>query len=522
MSHLSHDTVSAFLAGVLSPTESESVETHLDQCDDCRRLVSEVVRQRRGTHASLGSTDVVPVGTILPAAIGDVIDGRYRIVQLLGVGGMGCVFEAHQVHLNQRVALKFILPSMVTEASAVGRFMREARAAARLRTPHVCHVLDLGTLATGTPFLAMEFLEGETVEQRLGREGPFSVPLAVRVVFEVIDALAEAHGIGVIHRDLKPANLFFARAPTGVEVVKVLDFGIAKSVHPDIEHGLASTAASMVLGSPQYMAPEQLVPGTPADHRADIWSLGCVMYQLLTGVVPFNGQTLVDLMYAIQRHPFEPVRVRRPDVPPALEAVVHRCLAKSPSQRPQTVQALREALFAAVDAPAPGGPAALAATVLSAATVAASAPTQLSAPKRRASSPVGQALAPKRLPWVIAISLSLIMLGAAAVLIARELRGASVAAMVPPSPLAPVATTAKAEPTKPPPTLTPQALPSEAEPGPKTAASAVARVPDSDSTAKPTAPTLPSAGAPKPTSKAKKPLGKGIPAAPDELLDERR
>jgi len=339
MSHLSHDTVSAFLAGVLPVAEADSVELHLDGCDDCRRLVSEVVRQRRGgTHASLSTTDQLPMGTVLPAAIGDVIDGRYRIVQLLGVGGMGCVFEAHQLHLNQRVALKFILPSMVTESSAVGRFLREARAAARLVTPHVCHVLDLGTLPSGTPFLAMEYLEGETVEQRLLREGPFPVTLAVRAVNEVLDALSEAHGLGIVHRDLKPANLFFARVASGAEVVKVLDFGIAKSVHPDIEHGLATTAASMVLGSPHYMAPEQLQPGMQVDARGDIWSIGCVLYQLLTGQLPFSWQTLVDVMYAIGRLNPEPIRTRRPDVSPAVESVVMRCLAKSPAQRPESVE----------------------------------------------------------------------------------------------------------------------------------------------------------------------------------------
>ena len=480
-SHLSHDTVSAFLAGVLPASEADSVELHLDSCDDCRRLVSEVVRQRRGgTHASLSTTDLVQMGTVLPAAIGDVIDGRYRIVQLLGVGGMGCVFEAHQVHLNQRVALKFILPSMVTESSAVGRFLREARAAARLVTPHVCHVLDLGTLPSGTPFLAMEYLEGETVEQRLVREGPFPVTLAVRAIIEVLEALSEAHGLGIVHRDLKPANLFFARVASGAEVVKVLDFGIAKSVHPDIEHGLATTAASMVLGSPHYMAPEQLQPGTQVDARGDLWSIGCVLYQLLTGQLPFTGQTLVDVMYAIGRHTPDPIRARRPDVSPALESVVMRCLSKSPAQRPESVEVLRAALLEALAAPA-------------------EAPT--SGVEVRAA--VLPTLVPRRrLPWVVAAALCLMMLGATVMLVARSFRPAVILPPpIGPQPAVPVVMRESELP------AAPQVVEPELPPP--------ARVePRGELKAEPKA-------RPRPRAQSK-PNNAKVPPAPDELLDERR
>ncbi len=458
MNHLSHDTVSAFLAGVLPSAEAEAVEVHLDACDDCRELVSEVVRQRRGgTHASLSTTDLVSMGAALPAAIGDVIDGRYRIVQLLGVGGMGCVFEAHQVHLNHRVALKFILPSMVTESSAVGRFLREARAAARLRTPHVCHVLDLGTLPTGTPFLAMEYLEGETVEQRLIREGPFSVTLAIRAVSEVLEALSEAHGLGIVHRDLKPANLFFARVASGAEVVKVLDFGIAKSVHPDIEQGLATTAASMVLGSPHYMAPEQLQPGAQVDARGDIWSIGCVLYQLLTGQLPFAGQTLVDVMYAIAHHTPDSIRAQRPDVPRALEAVVMRCLSKRPAHRYETVEALRAALLSSmVDVPL----------------VPVAQPPQTRS----------------RLPWLVAAGVALVMLGVSGMRIVHSFRTQP----APPSVVRVPEPVVLVEP----------------EPPPKIEATPV----------EPSAPQPRAKSKPKPAQTRKNPL----PPAPDELLDERR
>jgi len=338
-SHLSHEHIGSFLAGQLTAEQSADFEAHLDLCEVCRQVVSEVARNSLGlTVSSLAMTDVVPSGQVLPVAVGDGIDGRYRVERLLGVGGMGCVYEALQTHLNTKVALKFMLPHLVSDTSAVGRFLREARAVARLRTPHVCHVFDLGTIENGTPFLAMEFLEGETVEARLERTGPFTEAVVRQIAIDTLEAIVEAHALGVVHRDLKPSNLFFTTQPGGAETLKVLDFGIAKSVHPDIELGLVATSTRMLVGSPNFMAPEQFEPG-PVDERVDIWALGCVMYQLLTGRQPFVGDSLVDLMFSIQKRPHDELRG-------TLGAVVNRCLEKKPSARYASAAELRAALVA--------------------------------------------------------------------------------------------------------------------------------------------------------------------------------
>lgn len=342
--HLGPEQLSSYLAGTLSTDEATAVETHIDGCASCRELLSDTVRARYEEHVALASTkptEQVP----LPVATGDVVDGRYRIERLLGVGGMGCVFEAHHQALNQRVALKFMLPQYAQDRSAVDRFTREARAAVRLVTEHVGRVLDLGALPSGTPFLVMELLVGETVEHRLQREGPFPRDVALRVMADTLDALTEAHALGIIHRDLKPANLFLARRSSGAEVLKVLDFGVAKSVHPDIEAGLGSTSAAMIVGSPLYMAPEQLVSGRPIDARADLWAVGCTLYQVLSGQLPFQSADLVELMYAIQSRPHVPLAKLKPQLA-EVSSLIDECLAKEPHRRPATAAALKARLEA--------------------------------------------------------------------------------------------------------------------------------------------------------------------------------
>lgn len=355
MPHPPSEQLTLFLAGELAEAEAQHLEDHIDVCPPCREALSEIVRRRAEDHASLASTHPAP-GQTLPVAAGDVLEGRFRIEKLLGVGGMGCVFEAHQLHLNQRVALKFLLPQYARDASVVDRFTREARAAVRLVTEHVGRILDFGTLPAGEPYLVMELLQGESVDRRLAREGPFQPAHALRIVRDATLAIEEAHALGIVHRDLKPANLFLARRSNGTEVVKVLDFGIAKSVHPEIEAGLTSTSGRMILGTPLYMAPEQLSGEGPVDARTDVWALGCVLHQLLTGEPPFKGDDLVSLMYAIQRLP-----PRAHALAPALSALVDRCLAKAPAGRFESVVALRQQLdvaLAAAAAPAGGPPAA--------------------------------------------------------------------------------------------------------------------------------------------------------------------
>jgi len=321
----------AFLAGALTPEANESFENHLDVCADCRRALSERVRARRGDQSATPTDQIAPPRP-LPVELGEVVDGRYRVERLIGIGGMGCVFHAHHLHLNQAVALKLMLPDLANDGNAVARFMREARAAARLHTEHVGRVLELGTLPKGTPYLVMELLTGESVADRLTREGPYSPRLATDVLRQAIEALEEAHGLGIVHRDLKPSNLFIARTSDGHEVVKVLDFGIAKSVHPDIEAGLERSSQRMLVGSPLYMAPEQLAAGAAVTPAVDVWALGSTLYELLAGRAPFaelNG-SLVDLMYAITHRPHAPLPTV---VPEHLRAAVDGCLAKKPEER---------------------------------------------------------------------------------------------------------------------------------------------------------------------------------------------
>lgn len=336
--HPTSDQLASFVAGELAEPDAQGLEHHIDVCEDCRETLSDIVRQRAQENG-LAATQIATQEE-LPISAGDLVEGRFRMERLIGVGGMGYVFEAHQIHLNQRVAIKFLLPDFARDASVVDRFKREARAAARLMTEHVGRVLDFGALAEGTPYLVMEYLVGETVDRRLSREGPFAPRLAAGIVRDATLALEEAHGIGIVHRDIKPANLFLARKSNGTEILKVLDFGIAKSVHPEIEEGLSSTSGKMLLGTPFYMAPEQLAPGQNVDARADVWALGCVLHQLLSGALPFEGRDLVDLMYAIARLPHRRLQGRGAWLAP----IVDGCLSKAPEGRFESVAALRAAI----------------------------------------------------------------------------------------------------------------------------------------------------------------------------------
>ncbi|MBX7102100.1 MAG: serine/threonine protein kinase, partial [Myxococcaceae bacterium] len=347
MAHLSDEDVLSFVAGSADEAAAALVEAHIDECQTCRSLVSSAAKVDRASAPT--APDDRPrerTPPTLPAEVGQVIDGRFRLERVLGVGGMGCVYEALQLHLNQKVALKLLLPELSADQSAVTRFLREARSAALLRHPNICQVLDLGILQSGTPFLVMELLRGESVRERLQRQGPFSAASARHVVSEALNAIEAAHAHGIVHRDLKPDNLFFAKDTEGRETVKVLDFGIAKSMHPQTELGLGGqTATRTVVGSPQYMAPEQLEPGTPVDARTDLWSLGVVLYELLTDVRPFDAGTLVDTMYAIGRLPHVPLTQKVPGIPAELSACVDRCLAKAPEQRFPDAASLRAALL---------------------------------------------------------------------------------------------------------------------------------------------------------------------------------
>jgi serine/threonine-protein kinase len=302
-----------------------------------------------------------------PVREGEVVAGKYRIDRLLGVGGMGVVFAATHLSLDQRVALKF-LTMKHDSTELLKRFTLEARAAAKIQSEHVGRVFDVGALDSGVPYIVMEYLEGKDLLDVLEADGPLAIEPAVTYVLQACEAIAEAHTAGVVHRDLKPANLFVARRAGGPAIVKVLDFGISKmtnqrSGEAGVEPGITRssrasigsrrsvtgvdpglTAPSALLGSPLYMSPEQLSSAHQVDARTDIWSLGVILYELVTGTVPFNEATMPLIYVAILDKPAPLLRTILPAAPAALEAVISRCLAKDPAARYRDVIELIDAL----------------------------------------------------------------------------------------------------------------------------------------------------------------------------------
>jgi serine/threonine protein kinase len=273
------------------------------------------------------------------AAVGDVLAGKYRVDKILGIGGMGMVVAATHLELAQRVALKFMLPSSKDSPESAARFLREARAAGQLNSDHVCRVMDVGRFDSGAPYIVMEYLQGENLGAVLRRRGPLRVSEAVDYILQGIEGLAEAHAHGIIHRDLKPDNLFVHKRNDGGAIVKVLDFGISKVAVAGL-----STKTGDIMGSPAYMAPEQMESSRNVDHRADVWSLGVVLYQLVVGKPPFSGDTLPLLcMHVVNDEP-TPMSEIRADLPDGFEAVVMKCLAKEPPDRYADVGELAQAL----------------------------------------------------------------------------------------------------------------------------------------------------------------------------------
>lgn len=339
------NALSSWAVGASSAEEATSLATHVETCAPCRETFAEVVKSLRVDE--LAPTSVTPgrvfaPGEVaLPVTVGEILLGKYQVDRVLGAGGMGVVVRARHLQLNGFVALKFIRPELVNDSDIVSRFSREARAASRLKSPYINRVLDLGVLPSGVPFMVMEYLEGETLEARVLREGKQPVGAVVSWVLQALEGLAEAHGLGIVHRDLKLANLFLQQRPGAADVLTVLDFGVAKSVNPDIEAGLQQTTMRGFIGSPGSMAPEQLTAGGVIDARADVWAMGCALYRLLTGSMPFRGADLVDLGWNIRNAPTP--RLPR-DLGAGLQACVDRCLAKAPADRFQDVGALQAAL----------------------------------------------------------------------------------------------------------------------------------------------------------------------------------
>ncbi len=275
---------------------------------------------------------------------GDLLAGKYRVDRLLGFGAMGVVVAAHHVHLDTRVAIKLILPAMLSNPEVVRRFAREAKAAAKITGEHVARVLDVGALETGAPYMVMELLDGLDLAQWLESHGPLPIDQAVDFILQATIAVAEAHGVGIVHLDLKPSNLFCVRRPDGRPSIKVLDFGISK-VASGRGPSAAVSKSTSIAGTPLYMAPEQMVPSKKVDLRADIWTLGLILFELLTGQSPFQATTLPRVCSRIATGTPDPIRAFRPGVPAALEAVIFKCLEKSPGERYQNVGELAAALL---------------------------------------------------------------------------------------------------------------------------------------------------------------------------------
>jgi serine/threonine-protein kinase len=274
---------------------------------------------------------------------GDVLAGKYLIDRILGQGGMGVVVAAHHTTLRQKVAIKFLLRDAAKRGDATARFLREARAAVSIQSEHVARVTDVGTLEDGAPYMVMEFLTGSDLGDVLSQRGPLPVHDAVDYVLQACEAIAEAHTLGLIHRDLKPANLFLTSRADGSALVKVLDFGLSKATKTEAMDA-SLTVANTIMGSPYYMSPEQIRSFKTIDARADVWSLGVILYELLTATRPFDAETIGALFMVIGSDPVPPMRPRRADIPPELEAAVLKCLEKDLNARTQSVAELARSL----------------------------------------------------------------------------------------------------------------------------------------------------------------------------------
>jgi serine/threonine-protein kinase len=281
----------------------------------------------------------------LTVQIGQIVAGKYRVDRVIGEGGMGFVVEAMHTGLGDRVALKFLKPAALQQPDVVARFAQEARAAAKLKSEHVCRVIDVGEREDGSPFIVMEHLQGRDLASVIEDRSRLDIPEAVEYVIQACEGLAEAHARGIVHRDVKPENLFLVERDD-IRSIKILDFGISKSALSD-QSPVSGVKTQNIMGSPCYMSPEQLRSTKTVDHRADIWSLGAVLFELLTGHTPYDhsNKSLTEIIALILEEPPRKLAQFRKDVPPELEAVILRCLMKDKDQRMQNAAELAIALL---------------------------------------------------------------------------------------------------------------------------------------------------------------------------------
>ncbi len=276
---------------------------------------------------------------------GTLISGRYRLIRQLGEGGMGEVWAARNERTDRDFAIKLLLPALARNREALERFVREAKATGRLRDPGIVDVFDAGQTADGRPYLVMELLSGESLEARLAREGRLDPFAACTSLARIARSLHRAHQAGIVHRDLSSANIFFAKSGDAIEVPKILDFGVSKIVGPEYD-GRVRTGNGAVLGSPAYMSPEQAQGAEKVDCRADVWSLGVLLYECLCGQHPFIARNYNALMMQIIGRPHRSLADVMPGLEPELAALVDACLIKDRAARVQTALELAERLEA--------------------------------------------------------------------------------------------------------------------------------------------------------------------------------
>ena len=276
---------------------------------------------------------------------GDIIDGKYRIVRLIGEGGMGAVYEAENMRIHRKVAIKVLHAGVAQTGEAVSRFEREAQAAGRIGSEHIVEVLDLGNLPSGDRYMVMEFMDGDSLSGRIRSKVRMTPGEIYPVMHQLLEALAAAHGAGIIHRDLKPDNVYLLKTRGGkADFVKLLDFGISKFNQLSGDSGFSMTRTGAVMGTPYYMAPEQAKGSRDLDHRVDLYAAGVILYEAITGEVPFNADTFNELLFKIVLEAAKPVEQVVPNVDPSFASIVNKSMGREPAHRFQTAREFQQAL----------------------------------------------------------------------------------------------------------------------------------------------------------------------------------
>jgi serine/threonine-protein kinase len=276
--------------------------------------------------------------------LGQIIDGKYRIVRLLGTGGMGAVYEGENTRIRRRVAIKMLHGSVSSQPDVIARFEREAQAAALVGSEHICEVLDLGELPDHTRYMVMEYLEGDTLSALIKRTGRLAPSVSIPILAQILEAMGAAHAAGIVHRDMKPDNVFILpQKGQTANFVKILDFGVSKFSQMGGE-SMNVTRAGAVVGTPYYMSPEQARGSSVVDHRSDIYAIGVLLYQATTGQVPYQAETFNELLFKIVLEVAPPPQTYVPDLDPEFAAIILRAMEREPDRRFQSCQQFRDAL----------------------------------------------------------------------------------------------------------------------------------------------------------------------------------